>query len=367
MKKIAVIVSYKFTPAESGGQKYILHFLHHISDVFDAYVFGTANNESQKESGFKSINYLLRNPCSYIDIVGFLKIYSFIKREKIGTLIIEHPYIGWMGILLKYLLNIRLIIHTHNVEYIRFKTIHKWWWPILKIYERWVLSKADQVFCITDEDREYMANNLSIDPLKCNIVPFGIQQESTPEDKTYYKDIICNSHSFDNSKPLVLFNGLLDYKPNEEAVEYIVDEIIPRLNKSNFEYNLMIAGKNLSPLLTNKITSLKNVVYTGFIKNIDDYVKAADIFINPVISGGGVKTKLIEALGMNCTCISTDSGALGVVKDVCGEKLIIVEDKNWDGFAKAIITASKSEYNIPDTFYKKYNWGSIVSEVKNYI
>ena len=70
---------------------------------------------------------------------------------------------------------------------------------------------------------------------------------------------------------------------------------------------------------------------------------------------------------MNCTCISTDSGALGVVKDVCGENLIIVQDKDWDGFAKAIITASKSEYNIPDTFYKKYNWGSIVSEVKNYI
>lgn len=111
-----------------------------------------------------------------------------------------------------------------------------------------------------------MANNLGIDPLKCTIVPFGIQQESIPEDKTYCKDIICNSHSFDNSKPLVLFNGLLDYKPNEEAVEYIVDEIIPRLNKSNFEYNLMIAGKNLSPLLTNKIASLKNVVYTGFIK-----------------------------------------------------------------------------------------------------
>jgi len=55
-----------------------------------------------------------------------------------------------------------------------------------------------------------------------------------------------------------------------------------------------------------------------------------------------------------------------VVKDVCGEKLIIVEDKNWDGFAKAIIRASESEYNIPETFYKKYNWSNIIKSLNFY-
>ena len=367
MKKVAVIVSYKYIPAESGGQKYILQFLEHLSTAFEIQVFGTANNAHDKKTGYQLKNHLSRNPLSYIDVLGFFKIYSALKRDEIKTLIIEHPYIGWMGILLKFLLNICLIIQTHNVEYIRFKTIKKWWWPILKVYEKWVLSNADQVLCITEEDKEWMIQKLHIKSSKCFIVPFGIQQEYIPADKLHYKENICKKYSLDTASPLVFFNGLLNYQPNAEAVEYIIDQIIPRLNASNFQYNIIIAGKNLSPLLANRLAEAKNTVYTGFVENVDEYTKAADIFINPVITGGGVKTKLIEALGMNCTCVSTTSGANGIFEDVCGEKLIRVHDEDWESFAKAIIAASKSKSNIPLTFYKKYNWGSIVSEVKNYI
>ena len=47
----------------------------------------------------------------------------------------------------------KTIIHTHNIEYQRFKSNGKWWWPLLEVYERNCFKKADIIFCISPEDR----------------------------------------------------------------------------------------------------------------------------------------------------------------------------------------------------------------------
>lgn len=367
MKKIAAIVSYKYLPPESGGQKYISNFLKHLATCVNLTVIGTNNNETSGVQKYAFKKWLLKNPFSYIDIKGLFRMYNYIKENKISTVIIEHPYIGWMGILLKKILGVKIIIQTHNVEYLRFKTLHKWWWPILKTYEKWVLKKADVILCISDEDKTLMKGKLGISNSKCFIVPFGINQHNRPNDKKQNKDLICKIHGLDSSKTLLLFNGLLDYKPNTEAVEFIIENIIPNLKETNFEFNLMIAGKNLPPILANKLTAFDNITYTGFVEDIDKYIKAADIFLNPVISGGGVKTKLIEALGMNCTCISTASGAVGLDKNVCGNKLIITEDHDWEIFSKEIILASKKNEDISESFYSKYNWTEIIKSSQYFL
>lgn len=201
------------------------------------------NNQVIKDTSFELRYLLARNPFSNIDIVGFYKIYCFLKRENIQTLIIEHPYIGWMGILLKWMLKIRLIIHTHNIEYLRFKTLHKWWWPLLKNYETWVLKKADHVFAISEEDKCWMLQKMNINNDKVSLLPYGVFDQNPPTDKKHFKELICRKHSLDITKPLLLFNGALGYRPNEEAIEYIVSNILPKLNQKGFQFNLIIAGK----------------------------------------------------------------------------------------------------------------------------
>lgn len=125
--------------------------------------------------------------------------------------------------------------------------------------------------------------------------------------------------------------------------------------------------KNLNEELQLKLSLFNNVKYIGFIYDIEAYTKAADIFINPIISGGGVKTKLIEALAMNCTCISTESGAIGVDKSACGKKLKIVSNIDWDNFVNQILECSNQDENIPEGFYKKYNWRSIIEQASRFV
>jgi hypothetical protein len=55
----------------------------------------------------------------------------------------------------------------------------------------------------------------------------------------------------------------------------------------------------------------QNIIYAGFVDDISIYFKGADVFINPVSYGGGIKTKLVEALGYNLNAVSTSNGAIG--------------------------------------------------------
>lgn len=366
MKKIATIVSYKYLPAESGGQKYIATFLKYLGEQTDLVVFGTKNN-SDKKGKYTLEKCFSNNPLSYIDIVGLIKTYRHLKRNKINTLIIEHPYIGWMGILLRELLDLKIIIHTHNIEYQRFKSIGKWWWPILKFYEKWILRQANHILCITEEDRDWMINSMNLDESMISICPYGIENSDVPNDKKEAKEKICKKHFIEPSKQLIFFNGLLSYKPNQDGIESIIQNILPQLDKTDFKYHLIIAGKGLSKELTDALSAFKNVTYVGFIERIEEYTKAADIFINPILSGGGVKTKLIEALAMNCYCISTQIGAIGVNKNICSNKLKITETNNWNHFIQLILNYSQNKTAIQNDFYKYYNWSNIIMRTINHL
>ncbi|MBK7345377.1 MAG: glycosyltransferase [Chitinophagaceae bacterium] len=67
------------------------------------------------------------------------------------------------------------------------------------------------------------------------------------------------------------------------------------------------------------------------------YFKAADVFLNPVIEGGGIKTKLVEALGQNLNVVTTQSGAIGVPQETTGNKMKIIKDGDWAAFAATLL------------------------------
>jgi hypothetical protein len=55
----------------------------------------------------------------------------------------EHSYAGWIALLLKRSNHVPFIIHSHNLEAIRFRHMQRWWWKGYYHYERWIHQKAD--------------------------------------------------------------------------------------------------------------------------------------------------------------------------------------------------------------------------------
>lgn len=363
MKRVLNIVPYPFLPFFSGGQKLIAQFNEYLGEQCVLHVASTADNDAQLADTYTFHPVLKKSRFRYADIGSFFRTRRLIRQEQIDTVIIEHPYLGWLGWMLKKSCSIRLIVHTHNVEYERFRTIGKIWWPLLKWYEGFVLRSADCVLCISEEDEKQMIENLQIDQGKCVIVPYGINRQEHPSDKRKCKELVCSKHGLNPQHTLLLFNGLLDYKPNFDALIIILKKINPLLLQSSLRYNILITGKHLP----NELNQLKewenqNVHYAGFVEDIEVYFRAADIFLNPVQTGGGVKTKMIEALGSNTPVVATETGAIGVNKIVCGRSLIIIQDGDWHEFAKAIIGMEMENHSIPRAFYETYYWGNILKK-----
>ncbi len=364
MKNVLDIVSYKYLPYTSGGQKCIALLLAYLGKQTRLCVVGTDENDVQLANNYTLYPLLKKGVLKYADLSAIFRLKAFIKSHQIEVVMMEQPFMGWLGVVLKFLSGVKLIIRSHNIEYIRFKTMGKPWWYLLKIYETWVLRNADMVFSISDEDRDWMINKMGISARKCITIPYGIIQDRVPVNKQQCKEKVCALHGFDPSSTLLFFNGMLNYAPNTDALKDIIFKINPLLLHRGFDYTILVAGKNL-PDEFNHLKSYNNehIYYAGYVEDIDLYTQAADVFLNPVNSGGGVKTKMIEALGMNTTVISTINGAMGVDKSVCGDKLKIVGNDDWEGFAEAVIQAATNEESIPLQYYSTYHWSNIVNKL----
>lgn len=294
----------------------------------------------------------------------FFKIKKACKKLGINCLVIEHPYYGWLGALLKYFAGIKLIVHSHNIESTRFRTLGKRWWRLLFHYEKFTHRKAALSFFISASDQQFAIQNFGLLPHKTMVCTYGIPGlQPTPEaDKKTAKQHILEQYQLEGETVLLLFNGTLSYQPNLDAVKEIVEKINPLLQKQSLpNYKIIICGKGL-PDSFNNLEAYKDqdVIYAGFVDDIKLYFDAADVFINPVTDGGGIKTKLIEALAANARAVSYASGAIGVDAFLTGGNMKIVEDGNATAFVSAltgILARQKSE--TPAAFFDHFNWRSI--------
>src|ERR1041385_6149181 len=234
------------------------------------------------------------------------------------------------------------------------------------IYERWAYRSAEGFFFKTPEDSEFAIQNLHVRPDRGYLVPFGIELEKMPDDIKVRKEEIYTRHSIPGDCTLIFFNGAFNYKPNTDALRFILDKLNPLLlNESPFPYRILICGKDL-PGSFDQLSAYKeqNIIYAGFVDDVVTYFKAADIFLNPITTGGGVKTKIVDAMGYGVTVVPCATGAAGIDRSVCGEKIRIVADDNEQEFAKAIRDlAAKEKAETPPVYYQYYYWGNIIGRI----
>ena len=341
-----------------GGQRAIAFLYHYMGKDADIEIVGTNNNGEATGYHFKVLPVLGNSVARYANPFLYFRLKKAMKQAGSQHLILVHPYYAWLGWMMKYFDGKHLTIQTQNIESERFKSFHKWWWPILWQYEKLAHKSADQNFFITEEDRQYGLKNFGLSVDKSHTITYGFEMQKGPEmhDLNNAREVLRKMHRIGNDT-ILFFNGSLDYAPNIKALDYITEFIIPGLRERNFAFKLMICGKGL-PERFNGFKEWPEVIYAGFVDDIGLYFKGADIFINPVIEGGGIKTKLVEALGYNLTSVSTENGAYGIPREVIGSKLLRSADHNWVDFCSHILNASK-ESQTPKAFYDYFYWGNI--------
>jgi len=360
---ILSIVPYSILPAQSGGKLTIRELHHYLGKICIDNVAGTEDNEDNTQYSFHLHKVLRASKLRYLPYSNTGKLFKLAKENDARYVHTEHHYMGYTAMAVAKKLGVPWFIRSHNIEAERFRSMGKSWWPIMRWFEKSMMQKANGIFFITQEDADWAIKNYDIAPAKCHIVPHGTPLAAKPSGGESAKTELAQTLGIPTDVPWLYFLGALDYQPNNEALTYILNDIVPLLNARGFKYQLLIAGKGLSDELAAQIKAIANISYVGFVPVLDTFLNACNIMLNPVMTGGGIKTKAVEALGYNNIVISSQAGAAGLIPSACGNNLIINPNYDWNAFADAVVKASTIQPSIPDSFYDTYNWDKIAANV----
>ena len=361
---ILSIVPYRIIPTVNGGQVSILNMHHHMGKLISDHVVTTEDTGSSDAYAFDMHRALPCNATRYVPFAFQKIMVSLAKQYDVTAIMCDHPYMAISAVRLAKKLGLPYYLRCHNIESERFRTLGKPWWRIMRAYEKWAMQKASGVFFVAKEDAQWAVDHFGISAERCHFLAYGTTLSERPKEVLHSiaKKKLAAEWGISENKTWIYFIGSLDYKPNEEAVEYLLNEVAPRLRKSNSNYHILIGGKGLNQNLQEQVKASSDISYVGFIPDLDDFLNACDIMVNPVLTGGGVKTKAVEALAYNKIVVSPATGAAGLIPEVSGNNLVITPDNDWDAFTAATVNAMQLKADIPEDFYKIFYWGNVARQ-----
>lgn len=350
---------------KNGGQ-WCTYFTDEILSIHNkVYTLGVADNEVFPSS-FIPLNVLNPGKLRYIPFIIYKTIVAEAKKVRAKYIFCNQPYLVPAAKKAARKLGIPLYIRSHNIESERFRSMGKPWWRIMYWFEKIAYKSADMLFFISDEDAEWGIKHYGLDPAKISILPFpssikGLSK--VPQSKAEVAEV----NQLSPEATWLVFMGDLKYSPNDDAVKHIIEEIYPRLEKQLDNFEILICGKGLSEEHLDKINALSHIKATGFVEDLNAVLYHAQVMINPLILGAGVKTKVVEALAWNLYVVSTVNGAVGIKKEVCGNKLTVVADHNWDDFTHAVVAQTRiPKTDIPEDFFQFYYSGNIAENLQQF-
>ena len=214
-----------------------------------------------------------------------------------------------------------IVLRAHNVEHKIWERmaketkffIKRWYFnhlaKTLKEYELNALETVDGIAAITRKDAAFFRKYCSKPIID---IPFGVYpEEFTPK------------YEFEG-KPKFYHIGSMNWMPNEEGIRWFIDEVLPKTVEKvpNFVYHL--AGRSMPEWLTTMKDPHIDVV--GEVPDAKAFVANHDVAIVPLLSGSGIRIKIIESMAMGKTVITTRVGAEGILYDE-DVNIIIAENK----------------------------------------
>lgn len=121
----------------------------------------------------------------------------------------------------------------------------------------------------------------------------------------------------------ILFFGTLSYGPNADGIVWFCHYIFPLVMAQIPDAKLVIVGKD-APERVQALAALPGVELVGFVPDIRDRLWNATLSIAPLLSGGGTRLKILEALAAKCPVVTTTVGAEGL--EVRNGKHLVIAD-----------------------------------------
>lgn len=256
----------------------------------------------------------------------------------------------------------KLVYRAHNVEYRIWERLAEQASGLKKIYlklmskrlkkeEQRLLTEFDLVVPISDVDKAWFEVN-------------GAKE-------VFVSSTGVNDFSMHNrvDEPKVGFLGSLDWEPNVEGVHWFVKNVWPMIYSHNSKAKLNIAGRNC-PNSIKELHDIEGVNVIGEVEDAKSFIKSNKVMAVPLLSGSGMRIKIVESLAFSMPIVTTSVGCEGI--EVNSGDQLYVKDTPQD-FAKAILNLL-DDSNLCESIsregfafcQKNYSNTSIVSKLVNH-
>ncbi len=231
---------------------------------------------------------------------------------------------------------IPIVLNCHNVEHIILKryaeletNLLKKWYAKIESYlirgvERNSCERIAIAMACSQPDLELLR------PLRSDLVAFVVPNVVDTDSIRPSKNL-----PLDNAAPVLLFQGVMDWHPNRDAVEYFVREILSRIREQCPNVRFIVAGRNPPVEFVKRLSLETQIEFTGTVPDMRPYIAAANVVVVPLRVGGGTRIKILEACSAGRPVVSTTIGAEGL--NLEAGKEIILADEPLE-FARSVIT-----------------------------
>jgi glycosyltransferase involved in cell wall biosynthesis len=240
-----------------------------------------------------------------VDPYLIVKLLFVCRREKIDLIQCEFPFTTVSSLVVKKITGVPTVYDAHNIESDRLKSMREVssiYAAVVRQLELTSCELCDSVFVVSKGDRQTMLS-WNIPSEKIHLIPNSV-------DLTKFSPLVDGSevrrrHNLDDAF-VVIFHGFLSYPPNEEAARLLIRNMLPRILERHPNVYLLLVGRNPPQL------SHPNVISTGFVESVAEYLAAADLAVVPLMHGGGTKLKMLEYMASGKAIVSTFKAAEGL-------------------------------------------------------
>lgn len=189
-------------------------------------------------------------------------------------------------------------------------------------FERWLSERFDACSVNVPREREVLRAYVS-SPI--HTIPNGVDLE-------YFRPGRVAGEAHHASR--LIFTGNMSYKPNVDAVQHLVRDILPLVRRSLPEVELHIVGMDPTAAVR-RLADGAPVVVTGRVDDVRPYFDAATVAVAPLRIARGLQNKVLEAMAMRVPVVASPAAFQGI-SAVADEDLLVAGEP--EGFARAVLS-----------------------------
>lgn len=170
--------------------------------------------------------------------------------------------------------------------------------------ERRVVASFDATLLVSAAEAASLVARAPETAARLRVIENGV-------DDRYFRPDGDYALPFPSGRPVLVFTGVMDYRPNIEAVQWFADEVMPRLAAAGLPCDFWIVGSRPTKPVR-RLADRPDIKVTGRVPDIRPYLAHAAAVVAPLQIARGIQNKVLEGMAMAKPVVATPAALEGL-------------------------------------------------------